>query len=111
VKGEVPTLDLIFACHKADNSPIVKLLLSRVGKLGGAFPAQSGLSARDEQCPLLSLPAQPVDAAQALNLFAGVSSAIVSPPSRSARTEVRPKVSRDYCASLDRFRERRGRPD
>jgi len=36
VKGEVPTLDLILAYHKANNSPIVKLLLSRVGKLDGA---------------------------------------------------------------------------
>ena len=38
VKGEVPTLDLILAYHKANNSPIVKLLLSRVGKLDGAPP-------------------------------------------------------------------------
>ena len=36
VKGEVPTLDLIIAYHKANNSPILKLLLSRVGKLDGA---------------------------------------------------------------------------
>jgi LysR family hca operon transcriptional activator len=40
VKGEVPTLDLIIAYHKANNSPILKLLLSRVGKFaettGGA---------------------------------------------------------------------------
>jgi LysR family transcriptional regulator, hca operon transcriptional activator len=36
VKGEVPTLDLILAYHKANNSPIVKLLLSRVGKLDAA---------------------------------------------------------------------------
>jgi LysR family hca operon transcriptional activator len=33
--GEVPTLDLILAYHKANNSPILKLLLSRVGKLAG----------------------------------------------------------------------------
>jgi LysR family hca operon transcriptional activator len=33
VKGEVPTLDLVIAYHKANNSPILKLLLSRVGKL------------------------------------------------------------------------------
>jgi len=31
VKGEVPTLDLIIAYHKANNSPILKLLLSSVG--------------------------------------------------------------------------------
>jgi LysR family hca operon transcriptional activator len=36
VQGEVPTLDLIIAYHKANNSPILKLLLSRVGKLGEA---------------------------------------------------------------------------
>jgi LysR family transcriptional regulator, hca operon transcriptional activator len=36
VKGEVPTLDLILACHKANNSPIVRLLLSSVGKLDDA---------------------------------------------------------------------------
>jgi LysR family hca operon transcriptional activator len=35
-KGEVPTLDLIIAYHKANNSPILKLLLSSVGKLVGA---------------------------------------------------------------------------
>jgi LysR family transcriptional regulator, hca operon transcriptional activator len=33
VKGEVPTLDLILAYHKANNSPMLKLLLSRAGKL------------------------------------------------------------------------------
>ena len=36
VKGEVPTLDLVLAYHKANKSPILKLLLSRVGKLAGA---------------------------------------------------------------------------
>lgn len=36
VKGEVPTIDLIIAYHKANNSPILKLLLSSVGKLVGA---------------------------------------------------------------------------
>ena len=36
VQGEVPTLDLIIAYHKANNSPILKLLLSSVGKLVGA---------------------------------------------------------------------------
>jgi len=36
VKGEVPTLDLIVAYHKANNSPILKLLLSSVGKLVAA---------------------------------------------------------------------------
>jgi LysR family transcriptional regulator, hca operon transcriptional activator len=36
VRGEVPTLDLIIAYHKANNSPILKLLLSSVGKLVGA---------------------------------------------------------------------------
>ena len=36
VKGEVPTLDLVLAYHKANKSPILKLLLSRVGKLAEA---------------------------------------------------------------------------
>ena len=36
VKGEAPTLDLIIAYSKANTSPILKLLLSRVGKLGRA---------------------------------------------------------------------------
>ena len=36
VQGEAPTLDLIIAYHKANNSPILKLLLSKVGKLVGA---------------------------------------------------------------------------
>ena len=36
VKGEAPTLDLVIAYHKANNSPILKLLLSNVGKLAGA---------------------------------------------------------------------------
>jgi LysR family hca operon transcriptional activator len=36
VKGEVPTLDLIIAYHKANSSPILKLLLSRAGKLVAA---------------------------------------------------------------------------
>ena len=36
VKGEAPTLDLVIAYHKANNSPILKLLLSRVGELAGA---------------------------------------------------------------------------
>ena len=35
VKGEAPTLDLVLAYHKANKSPILKLLLSRVGKLVG----------------------------------------------------------------------------
>lgn len=35
VKGEAPTVDLLIAHHKANKSPIVKQLLSRVGKLGG----------------------------------------------------------------------------
>jgi LysR family hca operon transcriptional activator len=35
VQGEVPTLDLVLAYHKANKSPILKLLLSRVGKLVG----------------------------------------------------------------------------
>ena len=34
-KGEAPTLDLVIAYHKANKSPILKLLLSRVGKLAG----------------------------------------------------------------------------
>jgi LysR family hca operon transcriptional activator len=33
VKGEAPTLDLVIAYHKANKSPILKLLLSSVGKL------------------------------------------------------------------------------
>ena len=33
VKGDGPTLDLIIAYHKANNSPILKLLLASVGKL------------------------------------------------------------------------------
>ncbi|MGH6645106.1 MAG: LysR substrate-binding domain-containing protein [Bradyrhizobium sp.] len=33
VKGEAPTLDLVLAYHKANNSPILKRLLARVGKL------------------------------------------------------------------------------
>ena len=36
VKGEAPTLDLVLAYHKANKSPILKLLLSRVGKFAGA---------------------------------------------------------------------------
>ena len=36
VKGEVPTLDLVIAYHKANNSPILKLLLASVGKLVAA---------------------------------------------------------------------------
>jgi LysR family hca operon transcriptional activator len=36
VKGEAPTLDLVIAYHKANKSPILKLLLSRIGKLGGS---------------------------------------------------------------------------
>src|SRR6202023_2327296 len=36
VKGEVPPLDLVIAYHKSNNSPILKLLVSRVGKLAGA---------------------------------------------------------------------------
>jgi LysR family transcriptional regulator, hca operon transcriptional activator len=33
VQGEAPTIDLVFAYHKANKSPILKLLLSHVGKL------------------------------------------------------------------------------
>jgi LysR family transcriptional regulator, hca operon transcriptional activator len=33
VQGEAPTLDLILAYHKANNSPILRLLLSQVGRL------------------------------------------------------------------------------
>jgi LysR family transcriptional regulator, hca operon transcriptional activator len=36
VKGEVPTLDLVIAYHKASKSPILRLLLSSVGKLARA---------------------------------------------------------------------------
>jgi len=35
-KGEAPTLDLILAHHKANHSPILKVLLSSVGKLVAA---------------------------------------------------------------------------
>ena len=45
VKGEAPALDLILAYHKANNSPILKLLLSSVGKLVGV-PSQAGCFAR-----------------------------------------------------------------
>ena len=33
VTGDVPTLDLVIAYHKANNSLILKLLSSNVGKL------------------------------------------------------------------------------
>jgi LysR family transcriptional regulator, hca operon transcriptional activator len=33
VAGEAPTLDLVLAYHRANNSPILKLLLSKVGQL------------------------------------------------------------------------------
>ena len=36
VLGEAPTVDLVLAYHKSNNSPILKLLLSRVGKLAAA---------------------------------------------------------------------------
>ncbi|WP_166298202.1 LysR family transcriptional regulator [Bradyrhizobium sp. 2S1] len=36
VQGEAPTLDLVIAYHKANKSPILKLLLSRVGRLAAA---------------------------------------------------------------------------
>ena len=36
VQGDAPTLDLVLACHKTNRSPILKLLLSRVGKLSEA---------------------------------------------------------------------------
>ena len=36
VKGDTPTLDLVIAYHKANKSPILKALLSSVGKLGGS---------------------------------------------------------------------------
>ena len=36
VKGDAPTVDLIIAYHKTNNSPILKLLLSSIGKLGAA---------------------------------------------------------------------------
>jgi LysR family transcriptional regulator, hca operon transcriptional activator len=38
LKGEVPTLDLVIAHHKANKSPILKLLLASVGKLVKASP-------------------------------------------------------------------------
>jgi LysR family hca operon transcriptional activator len=36
VSGEVPTVDLILAYHKANKSPILRLLLSKIGELAGA---------------------------------------------------------------------------
>ncbi|QIG98075.1 MULTISPECIES: LysR substrate-binding domain-containing protein [unclassified Bradyrhizobium] len=36
VQGEAPTLDLVIAYHKANKSTILKLLLSRVGRLAAA---------------------------------------------------------------------------
>src|SRR6185295_973180 len=36
VRGEAPKLDLVVAYHKANQSPILKLLLSEVGKLATA---------------------------------------------------------------------------
>lgn len=36
VSGEVPTVDLILAHHKANKSPILRLLLSKIGELAGA---------------------------------------------------------------------------
>lgn len=39
VAGDAPTLDLVIAYHKANKSPILKLLLSRVGRLAGAGAA------------------------------------------------------------------------
>jgi LysR family hca operon transcriptional activator len=36
VNGEVPTLDLIIAYDKANNSQILRLLLSRIGELTGS---------------------------------------------------------------------------
>ena len=36
VKGEAPTVDLIIAFDRANNSPILKLLLSRIGELTAA---------------------------------------------------------------------------
>jgi LysR family transcriptional regulator, hca operon transcriptional activator len=42
VQGEVPTLDLVIAYHKANNSPILKLLLSSVGKLAARHPDDRG---------------------------------------------------------------------
>jgi LysR family hca operon transcriptional activator len=36
VKGEAPALDLVIAYHKANRSPILKLLLSSIGKLAAA---------------------------------------------------------------------------
>jgi LysR family transcriptional regulator, hca operon transcriptional activator len=38
LKGEVPTLDLVIAHHKANKSPILKLLLASVGKFAEALP-------------------------------------------------------------------------
>lgn len=35
-EGEAPSLDLVLACHKANTSPILKVLLSMIGKLASA---------------------------------------------------------------------------
>ena len=37
-RGEVPAVDLILAYHKANRSPILKLLLSKIGQLAAASP-------------------------------------------------------------------------
>ena len=36
LKGEAPTIDVAVGYHKANNSPILKTFLSRVGDLGAA---------------------------------------------------------------------------
>jgi LysR family hca operon transcriptional activator len=36
VTGETPALDLVIAYHKANKSPILKLLLAKAGELAGA---------------------------------------------------------------------------
>jgi LysR family hca operon transcriptional activator len=36
VQGEAPVIDLVVAYHKANKSPILKLLLSEVGKLASS---------------------------------------------------------------------------
>ena len=41
VQEEAPTVDLILAYHKANKSPILKLLLSRIGKLAVSSPSVS----------------------------------------------------------------------
>src|SRR5712672_4361152 len=42
LEGEAPTIDLAVGYSKANNSPILKLFLSRIGDLTAALPSKSG---------------------------------------------------------------------